>query len=158
MKPTTYTIGETAYKVRYAKAGTRICDRCALNGSLYCGQPLPCEKFEKKNKGGHVTHFGYFVRRQSPRRRSELLAALVALALVALLGLLCSCERKAQEPPARDESITRERLLGDFQDNIFVHKMTIEGHDYLLFGGRAATTPFVLHSESCPCKSTTTGK
>ena len=89
MKPNTYTIGETAYKVRYAKPDPCFCDRCALKGSLYCGNPIPCMKFEKKNKGGHVTRYGYFVRAKKSRMASDLLLALVALAIVAILAALC---------------------------------------------------------------------
>ena len=34
-----------------------------------------------------------------------------------------------------------------------VEKFIIEGHEYLLFSSQIANPPFVVHSESCPCKN-----
>ena len=38
------------------------------------------------------------------------------------------------------------------EGDLAVEKVTIEGHEYLLFYGRLATAPSAVHNENCPCK------
>lgn len=38
---------------------------------------------------------------------------------------------------------------------VWVEKMGVDGHEYLIFGSGLANPPTVLHNEACPCKQTT---
>ena len=73
------------------------------------------------------------------------------LLLIALL--FCGCSQNDAEPTKarRDRCVVTDfDVVGD--RFLFVQKVTIEGHEYLLFSSKLANPPTVVHSESCPCK------
>ena len=47
-------------------------------------------------------------------------------------------------------SVEHKRIFS--KGDLTVEKITIEEHEYLLFYGRLATSPSVVHNENCPCK------
>ena len=157
----TIEINGKEYRVRYIRkgrrrlvTGNRSCRKCAFREECVC--PFDCTDYYKHNKSGRVTHYAYFQKVNPDSPWPDIAIGLVALAVAAVLGLLCSgCSSKpaVQEPTGPETGVTYERLYKDFGKSVEVDKVTYEGHDYLLFSGRTATTPFALHSESCPCKT-----
>lgn len=90
MKSRIYTVNGKTYKVRYAKAGSKVCDRCALRESLYCCVPK-CDDLVIRDRKGLDKRYGYFVQVKTRRYRADLVVALVAFALVTLLCFLYFC-------------------------------------------------------------------
>ena len=166
----TIEINGKEYRVRLFKisrdvnwAANRACEKCCFARGGDCDLPdgQDCSKFNKRNRRGAETHYAYFQKVNQDSPWPDIAIGLVALAVAAVLGLLCSsCSSKpaAQEPTGPETGVTYERLYKDFGKSVEVDKVTYEGHDYLLFSGRTATTPFALHSESCPCKAKEGGK
>lgn len=49
-------------------------------------------------------------------------------------------------------TVTKYKIVGtDYYRS--VEKFVIEDHEYLVFGSKMGNPPTVIHSESCPCKS-----
>jgi len=124
-------------RVRVEYSDTICCHKCAL----LCEGKCPTKKCALYSGNGK---FAYFVPAKRRRTWVDVAAALVALAVIALIGILCSCERRSPESEAQQTTQEIDR---------HIKKATIDGHDYLLFFGKVSSAPTVIHSESCPCKS-----
>ena len=67
------------------------------------------------------------------------------------LTIFFSCNGIAlREGKKEPISIEHKRIFN--KGDLTVEKITIEGHEYLLFYGRLATAPSVVHNENCQCK------
>lgn len=77
--------------------------------------------------------------------------------LVLLLALVVSsCGQSSAEKEAQDGKDTIVATSYKVEGTLFyrkVEKFIIEGHEYIVFSSKVATPPFVMHSESCPCKN-----
>ena len=79
---------------------------------------------------------------------------------VLLLALVVSsCGQSSAEKEAQNGKDTIVATTYTIKGSPFPHfphyveKFIIEGHEYLVFGSKIAYPPFVVHSESCPCKN-----
>ena len=77
--------------------------------------------------------------------------------LVLLLALVVSsCGQSSAEKEAQDGKNTIVATSYTIEGIHFyrrVEKFIIEGHEYIVFSSKIANPPFVVHSESCPCKN-----
>lgn len=71
---------------------------------------------------------------------------------VLLSVLISSCVQPSAENEAQTIVATSYTIKGS-QYYRRVEKYIIEGHEYLVFSSKIANPPFVVHSESCPCKN-----
>jgi hypothetical protein len=68
-------------------------------------------------------------------------------------------EEQTEEVPVKSEDTlvkpkaTRIAIIETEGYHYFIEKYVIEGHEYLLFSDRIASSPSVVHSASCPCHS-----
>ena len=136
-----FVINGTRVRVEYSETGADCCDKCCFGIGSTCqgigeDRKWPCEKFDYET--------AYFVPAKRHRTWADVAVAMVALAIIALIGILCSCERRSPESEAQQTTQEIDR---------HIKKATIDGHDYLLFFGKVSSAPTVIHSESCPCKS-----
>ena len=131
-----FVINGKRVRVEYSDFHSR-CHKCAFKREREC-PAAECFGFDQKDK------FAYFVPAKRHRTRADVAVAIVALAIIALIGILCSCERRSPESEAQQTTQEIDRNI---------KKATIDGHDYLLFHGKISSAPTVIHSESCPCKS-----
>ncbi len=83
----------------------------------------------------------------------------------ALLTTLVACSGPA---PEQTQSVVQNpngpekgyaEILVDYKikhsnTKVWVEKIRVDDHDYLLFGSALANPPTVIHSENCPCKQT----
>lgn len=135
MKTIEYENGR--YKVRYCRSIHFCCDKCCFGR---CEECPDCSPFHHPTK----ERYAYFRPVKQRRTWADVAVAMVALAIIALIGILCSCERRSPESEAQQTTQEIDR---------HIKKATIDGHDYLLFFGKVSVPPTVIHSESCPCKS-----
>lgn len=87
------------------------------------------------------------------------------LLVFALLTMLVACgpvqtsEQPMVQHPEGPEKGYAE-ILVDYHiryndTRVWVEKIGIDGHEYLMFGSGLANPPTVIHAETCPCKQTT---
>lgn len=72
--------------------------------------------------------------------------------LLGLFGVIffSSCNATHTETNMKKQAdMGHKRIFS--KGDLAVEKVTIEGHEYLLFYGRLATAPSVVHNENCPC-------
>ena len=75
----------------------------------------------------------------------------ILLSIFSIIFFAVSCGNTyAQKSKKESIGIKNERLFSS--GNLIIEKVKIEGHEYLLFYGRLATSPSVIHNENCPCK------
>lgn len=79
------------------------------------------------------------------------LYAILTVVLFTLFCISASCSGTyTQENKKESVTIKHKRIFA--KGDLSIEKVTIEGHEYLLFYGRLATSPSVVHNENCPCK------
>ena len=137
-------------------AANRACEKCCFARGGDCDLPdgPDCTAFNKRNRRGVETHYAYFQKVNPDSPWPDIAIGLVALAVAAVLGLLCTgCSRPIQKPEIPSGDIEIVARNGDSR----VRKARVEGHEYLIFeygyscGG-------AVYSESCPCKAKEGGK
>ncbi len=76
----------------------------------------------------------------------------IILLIAAMLTLSACDTSKTYEPITNSKGITEQLISSDVTTNI--KKITIEGHEYLVFEQSVycGMSIAVVHSESCPCK------
>ena len=72
--------------------------------------------------------------------------------LIATMLVLSACDTsKMYEPATNERGVTEQLISSDVSTSIT--KVTVEGHEYLVFkqGVYCGWSIAVVHSESCPC-------
>ena len=72
--------------------------------------------------------------------------------LIAAMFALSSCDmEKMYEPTTNEKGVTEQLISTDATSSIT--KVTVEGHEYLVFKNSVyyGSSIAVVHSESCPC-------
>lgn len=83
----------------------------------------------------------------------KLLLLLFALVITSCGGTVTNGTFSTVQQKEKEAIVATKYPIQGGYNNYCVHKFVIEGHEYLLFGGNLATSPTVLHSESCPCRN-----
>lgn len=87
-----------------------------------------------------------------------LLAFALLTALVACSPAPTSEQSTVQYPRGPEKGYAE--ILVDYKikhndTRVWVEKISVDNHDYLMFGSSLANPPTVIHSENCPCKQIT---
>ena len=86
----------------------------------------------------------------------------IVIALTAaLMFVSCGCDclvdnsSETTPKPQRDTATTiMSYKIKGYEDALYIDKMTIDGHEYLLFSSKLANSPTVVHNMACPCNKT----
>ncbi len=81
----------------------------------------------------------------------RLYAILLSVFCAIFFTTMSSCSGTyAETDVKKSANVSHKRIFS--KGDLAVEKVTIEGHEYLLFYGRLATAPSAVHNENCPCK------
>lgn len=88
----------------------------------------------------------------------------IVIALTAaLMFVSCDCDcdclvdnsSKTTPKPQKDTAITIMTYeIKGYEGTLYIDKMVIDGHEYLLFSSKLANPPTVVHNMACPCNKT----
>jgi len=87
-------------------------------------------------------------------KASTIILWIVFISLITF-GLVTACIKRSEaaERMERNEEVyvKEYKVVGSHYAD-YVQKITIEGHEYLMFFSKLAFPPTVVHNENCPCK------
>ena len=99
--------------------------------------------------------------------KKKILTVLMGVLVIAFLGVTVISACSGPTPEQTQQVVQNSRgpekgyaeILVDYKikhsdTRVWVEKIMVDDHDYLMFGSALANPPTVIHSENCPCKQT----